>query len=101
MDDDSYAAVDENGNSYSNGNYKQSSSSDDAVYSALGDIPEFTSRIWYGYQLYSETLSKLLPPQQQPILVPSALAFLLIYAIGPRASNQFQIAILLADSAEL
>lgn len=77
MDDDSYAVVDENGNTYSS-NYKKSSS-DDAVYSALGDIPEFTSRIWYGYQLYNETLSKLLPPQQQPILVPSALAFLLIY----------------------
>jgi hypothetical protein len=78
VDDDSYG----NGNSYYNGsgnNYKKSSNTDDAVYSLLGDIPEFTSRIWYGYQLYNQTLSQWLPPQQQPILVPSALAFLLIY----------------------
>ena len=87
-DDDDADAVDANSNhvdddSYNDGssssNNDKTSHSDDAVYSALGDIPEFTSRIWYGYQLYNETLSKLLPSSRQPILVPSALAFLLVH----------------------
>ncbi len=75
VDDDSY----NDGSSNSSNNSYKTSHSDDAVYSALGDIPEFTSRIWYGYQLYNETLSKLLPSSRQPILVPSALAFLLVH----------------------
>ena len=83
-DDDSNVAdanynnnnVDDDGDA---SNKSNSNNNDDVVYNLLGDIPEFTSRIWYGYQLYHETLSHLLPIQQQPILVPSALAFLLVY----------------------
>jgi hypothetical protein len=57
------------------------SSDDDAVdnYNALGDIPEFTSRIYYGYQQYQETLKDILPYRQQPLLAPVGLAFLVIY----------------------
>jgi len=52
---------------------------DDGVYSILGDISEFTSRIWYGYQSYYELLSEMLPTSQQPVLVPAGLAFLMVY----------------------
>jgi hypothetical protein len=59
------------------------SSDDDAAadneYSSLGDIPEFTSRIYYGYKQYRETLKDLLPNRQRPLLAPVGLAFLVIY----------------------
>jgi lysophospholipase L1-like esterase len=49
------------------------------IYDSLGDIAEFTSRVWYGYQQYASTLGAVLPNDQQPILVPSALAFLAVW----------------------
>ena len=55
------------------------SNNDDGVYDVLGDIPEFTSRVWYGYQLYAEALGALLPAAQKPLVVPSALAFLAVW----------------------
>jgi hypothetical protein len=45
----------------------------------LGDIAQFTSHLWYGYQLYAQTLQRSLPSNQQPLLVPSGLAFLTVY----------------------
>jgi hypothetical protein len=45
----------------------------------LGDIPEFTSRIYYGYQQYAQTLAANLPPEQEPLLAPAGLAFLLLW----------------------
>lgn len=45
----------------------------------LGDIPEFTSRIYYGYQLYAQTLAAYLPPEQEPLLAPAGLVFLMLW----------------------
>jgi len=62
--------------------YTDDDSDDDkaaSYYSILGDIPEFTSRVWYGYQQYAAALQELLPPAQQPIVVPSGLAFLTLW----------------------
>ena len=54
-------------------------SDDDQTSAALGDIPEFTSRIWYGYKQYAAVLKKLLPPSQKPIVVPTGIAFLTLW----------------------
>jgi hypothetical protein len=78
QDDDSYDEEDEGQQQQANANQNYDHN-DDAIYSALGDVPEFTSRIWYGYQLYAQSLGKVLPASQQPLVVPSALAFLLIW----------------------
>ena len=43
------------------------------------DVPEFTSRIYYGYQLYAQTLAEMLPAQQEPLIAPSGLAFLVVW----------------------
>jgi hypothetical protein len=45
----------------------------------LGDIPQFTSHLWYGYQLYAKEIKDSLPSHQRPLLVPSGLAFLTVY----------------------
>lgn len=47
--------------------------------SNVGDIPQFTSRIWYGYQQYAASLGALLPQSQQPLVAPVGLAFLVLW----------------------
>jgi len=47
--------------------------------SKLGDIPEFTSKVYYGYQQYAEILAGVLPEEQAPLLAPCGLAFLTIW----------------------
>ncbi|GAX15115.1 hypothetical protein FisN_12Lh191 [Fistulifera solaris] len=47
--------------------------------SPLGSIPEFTSRIYHGYEIYARTLSAYLPPDQEPLLAPVGLVYLLIW----------------------
>lgn len=47
--------------------------------SPLGSIPEFTSRIHHGYEIYARTLSDYLPSDQQPLLAPVGLVYLLIW----------------------
>lgn len=75
-DDNAAAAADES--NVDNTNTNNNSNNND-IYDVLGDIPEFTSRVWYGYQLYAEKLASLLPETQKPLVVPSALAFLTVY----------------------
>jgi hypothetical protein len=60
-------------------NNNDDDSVDDDVTSQLGDIPEFTSRIYYGYLQYAEKLASALPEHQQPVLAPVGLAFLYVY----------------------
>ena len=52
---------------------------DDQTSTVLGDIPEFTSRIWYGYQQYAAALAEYLPESQAPMIVPVGLAFLTLW----------------------
>lgn len=59
--------------------YVKSSEANSGTSSKVGDVPEFTSRVFYGYKLYARALSEILPEAQQPLLAPSGLAFLLIY----------------------
>lgn len=72
------AADDDDAANNNNNNVASDNDSTD-IYDILGDIPTFTSRVWYGYQLYASTLGAVLPETQQPIVVPSALAFLVIW----------------------
>jgi lysophospholipase L1-like esterase len=68
--------VDDDDDNAQNGNAANKNAD---IYDSLGDIAEFTSRVWYGYQQYAAALGAVLPPDQQPILVPSALAFLAVW----------------------
>ena len=45
----------------------------------LGNVSEFTSRVYYGCQMYVETMAAILPTMQEPILAPSGLAFLVVW----------------------
>jgi hypothetical protein len=41
----------------------------------VGDVPEFTSRVHYGYHQYAQALGQNLPDDQAPLLAPVGLAF--------------------------
>lgn len=45
----------------------------------VGDVPEFTSRVHYGYQQYAQALGHYLPADQTPLIAPVGLAFLVIW----------------------
>lgn len=45
----------------------------------LGDIPEFTSHLYYGYQQYANLLAKNLPDALRPRIAPVGLAYLTIW----------------------
>lgn len=47
--------------------------------SPLGSIPEFTSRIYHGYEIYAKTLASYLPSEKEPLLAPVGLVYLLIW----------------------
>jgi len=47
---------------------------------AQGNVAEFTSRVHYGYQQYAQALAERLPnPNQQPLVAPVGLAFLVVH----------------------
>jgi hypothetical protein len=54
-------------------------STTDLIYTTLGSVSEFTSRIHYGYHLYASALSDLLPRQQRPMVAPVGLCYLLVH----------------------
>jgi len=72
-DDDDANSADDDDNNNNNNNYNNYNNNN------LGDIPEMTSRVWYGYQQYAAVLKELLPPSQRPIIVPTGLAFLTLW----------------------
>jgi hypothetical protein len=45
----------------------------------VGDVPEFTSRVHYGYQQYAQALGQSLPTDQAPLIAPVGLAFLVLW----------------------
>ena len=45
----------------------------------VGEVPEFTSRVHWGYQEYAQVLGETLPADQSPLIAPVGLAFLLIW----------------------
>jgi hypothetical protein len=45
----------------------------------VGDVPEFTSRVHYGYQQYAQALGQNLPTDQAPLIAPVGLAFLVLW----------------------
>jgi hypothetical protein len=47
--------------------------------SKLGDIPTFTSHIYYGYKAYADVLQRYFPKEKAPLLAPCGLAFLTIW----------------------
>jgi hypothetical protein len=56
---------------------------EDMDMSPFGDIPVFTGKLLEGYQYYASVLEESLPEQQQPIIAPVGLAFLLIWEENP------------------
>jgi hypothetical protein len=45
----------------------------------VGGVPEFTSRVHYGYQEYAQALGQNLPDDQTPLIAPMGLAFLVLW----------------------
>lgn len=45
----------------------------------LGNVSDFTSRVYYGYQQYAQALAANLPNNQQPRIAPTGLGFLYLY----------------------
>ena len=50
----------------------------------LSDVPTFTSKVYYGYRMYAQALSELLPPEQEPLIAPSTIAFLTVWEENPK-----------------
>lgn len=50
---------------------------------SLGNIPEFTSRVHYGYQKYAAALGTYLSDDKQPLIAPAGLAFLTVWEETP------------------